>query len=242
LLSERAASTTCKVFAFEKNPRRAELLRERMQKAGADGIVIVQNCDYLQLDVCDKKYSRVKSVLLDPSCSGSGVLRDLNRLDDENEDEAALKIRLANLREFQINALRQSMRIPNVDLIVYSTCSIYEEENESVVAEILREHRDQQWELFAPRRFENWKRRGLKFEGLTTAESACLLRCHPSDGLNGFFVSCFRRRKVVVEEEKEGKEVERKEVVVVEENEEEEVRPKKKRKIWVPWHKKLWGN
>ena len=41
------------------------------------------------------------------------------------------------LRNFQITALKKAMSFPNVRVIVYSTCSLHKEENESVVAEAL---------------------------------------------------------------------------------------------------------
>ena len=39
---------------------------------------------------------------------------------------------------------------------------------------------------------QSWSRRGQAHVGLTDEQSACLVRCHPEDGLNGFFVAQFR--------------------------------------------------
>lgn len=64
-------------------------------------------------------------------------------------------------------------------------------ENESVVAEILRQKRE--WRLCPPARFSGWKRRGMRTAGLTADEAACLVRCAPADGVNGFFVALFCR-------------------------------------------------
>ncbi|KAE9408384.1 hypothetical protein BT96DRAFT_697710 [Gymnopus androsaceus JB14] len=47
------------------------------------------NVDFLAIDPMDSKYSKVTHILLDPSCSGSGIV---NRLDYlvESEQEADL--------------------------------------------------------------------------------------------------------------------------------------------------------
>ena len=181
------------IYAFDKNPRRAELLKGRMESAGATGIVTPQEGDFLALDVHDKRYKNVCSVLLDPSCSGSGVARDLSRHNDESEGDRSE--RLDKLRTFQVQALRKAMSFPAVKLVLYSTCSIHEEENESVVAEaLLHEGKGKNgWDVHAPARLQHWPRRGHAFAGLSSSQSAALIRCHPQDGLNGFFVAEFRK-------------------------------------------------
>ncbi len=52
------------------------------------------------------------------------------------------------------------------------------------------------WRLVEPRRLLSWARRGVPFDGLTDAERHCLVRCHPEDGVNGFFVAVFQNQKV----------------------------------------------
>ena len=63
-----------KVFAFDKSPSRCELLKSRMETAGASHIVSVANRDFLTVNPLDPLYSNVTAILLDPSCSGSGVV------------------------------------------------------------------------------------------------------------------------------------------------------------------------
>lgn len=198
-----------KIFAFDKNPQRAELLQQRMDSAGASGIVKVSNEDFLEVDVTDLKYKSVSCVLLDPSCSGSGVARVLERVVERGENgdgnktvQATVDNRLLKLRTFQLAALRKAMSFPSVQFVVYSTCSIHKEENESVVVEALS--RDSSptdssqssscWTLIEPLRMKDWTRRGESFEGLPLELQNKLIRCHPSDGLNGFFVAVFRKQ------------------------------------------------
>jgi len=106
------------------------------------------------------------------------------------------------------------MSFPSVDRIVYSTCSIHEEENEQVVAHVLHETpggRDQ-WQVVAPKCLSDWKRRGLPIlntstsvsedngDGnkiyLTVKEASCLIRADRDDETNGFFVCCLQRKKL----------------------------------------------
>ena len=202
----------CKIFAFDKSPRRAKLLQMRMESAGAQKIIDISNEDFLDVDVSNLKYASVSCILLDPSCSGSGVARALERVIERGVDESAhpklqieVDLRLEKLRTFQLAALRKAMAFPSARYIVYSTCSIFKEENESVIAEALRfvstsgatisETVDlaAPWTLIEPLRLANWTRRGDPYPGLPFDLQKKLIRCHPSDGLNGFFVAVLKR-------------------------------------------------
>ncbi|KAK1835077.1 NOL1/NOP2/sun family protein [Podospora conica] len=64
-----------RVFAFEKDRRRAEVLGEMVAKAGGEGVVVVnKGVDFLKVDPMEKRYKGVGGLLLDPSCSGSGIV------------------------------------------------------------------------------------------------------------------------------------------------------------------------
>jgi 25S rRNA (cytosine2278-C5)-methyltransferase len=182
------------IYAFDRSSARADLLSRRIHSAGAQNIVTVHNEDFLQVDVRDSKYENVRVLLLDPSCSGSGVVRALDRVTADSEDVAARKERLDQLRTFQVQAIKKVMTFRSAESFVYSTCSIHEEENESVVAEVLHSPEGKGWQLTAPARMADWTRRGVAFEGLSKAQSDCLIRCHPDDGMNGFFVALFTRK------------------------------------------------
>jgi 16S rRNA methyltransferase RsmB/F len=206
----------CKIFAFDKNPQRARLLQQRMNDAGAQEIVEVSNEDFLGVDVKSAKYKSVSCILLDPSCSGSGVARVLERLLERQGDQNShsdkqmpVDIRLGKLRTFQLAALRKAMSFPSVEYVVYSTCSIHREENESVVAEALSsvlpstvpaeavgcDAAPSPWTVVEPCRLIKWSRRGESYPGLKPELQEMLIRCHPSDGLNGFFVAVFKKQR-----------------------------------------------
>jgi 25S rRNA (cytosine2278-C5)-methyltransferase len=66
----------CKVFAFEKDYKRAQRLRDTVDIYGCANKVVIQKKSFLDIDVNDVKYQNVRSILLDPSCSGSGTAQN----------------------------------------------------------------------------------------------------------------------------------------------------------------------
>jgi 25S rRNA (cytosine2278-C5)-methyltransferase len=64
-----------KIFACERDPLRSETLRKMVKVAGADNVVtILAKQDFLALDPNDARFANVTHLLLDPSCSGSGIV------------------------------------------------------------------------------------------------------------------------------------------------------------------------
>ena len=61
------------VFAFDRDQDRLDLLTARITAAGAASTVRATCADFLTVRPDDPTYARVTSVLLDPSCSGSGM-------------------------------------------------------------------------------------------------------------------------------------------------------------------------
>ncbi|XVE97733.1 hypothetical protein REPUB_Repub03eG0043900 [Reevesia pubescens] len=153
----------------------------------------VLNGDFLSLDPKDPLYSKVRAILLDPSCSGAGTIAE--RLDpllpsyaagqaaniDENE-------RLNKLASFQKKALAHALSFPQVERIVYSTCSIHQIENEDVVKSVLPLAASHGFQLATP--FPQWHHRSLPvLEG-----SEHLLRTDPVEDKEGFFIALFIRK------------------------------------------------
>jgi putative methyltransferase len=92
--STATTTTTGTVFAFEINDTRCKLLRRRMAKAGADCIVSVHNQSFLDADPYDERFANVTACLLDPTCSGSGMVQRVDHILHQkalaaDEDEAA---------------------------------------------------------------------------------------------------------------------------------------------------------
>ncbi|PVH99694.1 NOL1/NOP2/Sun domain family [Periconia macrospinosa] len=64
-----------KIIAFERDKTRAGILQKMVKLAAADKIASVKaNADFLAANPDAEEYSNVSAILLDPSCSGSGIV------------------------------------------------------------------------------------------------------------------------------------------------------------------------
>ncbi|KAH0585057.1 hypothetical protein H2248_008323 [Termitomyces sp. 'cryptogamus'] len=188
-----------KLFAFERDKKRFTTLTTMLSRAGCRNVEPI-NADFLTVHPLDPKYSRVTHILLDPSCSGSGIVNRLDHLlETEIEDDGDQEDRLKRLASFQVMMVKHAMRFPGVQKIVYSTCSIHATENEHVVLESLRseEAKVGPFALASPNEvLPQWPRRGLSKEMEPPNSAASVVRCSPGeDATNGFFVSCFIRAR-----------------------------------------------
>lgn len=265
------------VFAFDRDNTRLNLLSDRMEQASANTIVTATCADFLSVDVNDPKYANVRAVLVDPSCSGSGMRAvweaassSSNKTNDTKEEqevgikrqradveckfekpidgkdntskqsisnEQAMKSadsyvppvvperelkRVTTLADFQTNAVLHALSFPNVKRVVYSTCSLYEEENEGVVSRILAQYSGNSSGGDGPDTntgkstsasckvrlvpaLPSWPLRGCVLSGLTKEQATCCLRWDPVSkidsrvygdlylGETGFFVALFEK-------------------------------------------------
>ena len=64
-----------KIFAFEKDSRRAQTLTKMVKIAGSSKMTKIGfGQDFCQVDPSAEQYSKIGALLLDPSCSGSGIV------------------------------------------------------------------------------------------------------------------------------------------------------------------------
>ncbi|OAA67472.1 NOL1/NOP2/Sun domain family [Cordyceps fumosorosea ARSEF 2679] len=64
-----------RIFAFEKDKRRSQTLTKMVKIAGAQGWTRVGfGQDFCQVDPAGAQFAKVGALLLDPSCSGSGIV------------------------------------------------------------------------------------------------------------------------------------------------------------------------
>ncbi|XP_071144620.1 28S rRNA (cytosine-C(5))-methyltransferase-like isoform X2 [Mytilus edulis] len=176
------------IFAFDKDGRRMATLQELTSLAGVT--CVTTRCqDFLRVNPDDEKYQDVEYILVDPSCSGSGIVSRMNKFTDDDDSSAA--DRLESLSNFQALILEQAMKFPNVKTIVYSTCSIHSQENEEVVENVYEKYQ----EMFdLCNIMPDWPIRGI--EGYEHSDH--FLRMTPEVSLtNGFFVACFKRKENV---------------------------------------------
>lgn len=69
------APNQCRIIACERDVSRSQVLTKMVHLAGADILVRVKSRqDFLKLDPNSKETTNVTALLLDPSCSGSGIV------------------------------------------------------------------------------------------------------------------------------------------------------------------------
>ncbi|EIN03703.1 S-adenosyl-L-methionine-dependent methyltransferase [Punctularia strigosozonata HHB-11173 SS5] len=218
-----------KLHAFERDRKRFSTLKMMLSKASCRNVEPI-NDDFLSVSPEDPRYAGVTHILLDPSCSGSGIVNRLDHLLETEEDDADdRQERLAKLAAFQLSMIKHAMKFPSAKRIVYSTCSMHATENEHVVREALRsEEAANSGFRLASRQdvLPQWPRRGLPQEMDDPEDADSVIRCSPGeDATNGFFVSCF-----VKETKSSGKKRSAESL----ENEPSDSKPKKKKKKRLP--------
>lgn len=115
----------------------------------------------------------------------------LSRQLEEQGGATPSKERLQALAGFQLRALCHALTFPSLQRLVYSTCSLSQEENEDVVQEALQQNLGTF--RLAPV-LPDWPHRGLS----TFPGSEHCLRASPETTLTGgFFIAVFERGDVV---------------------------------------------
>lgn len=174
-----------KVYSVEMNPKRFGILVETVEGTHS---TIVQPMNRDVLEITDEDVPNVEYILLDPSCSGSGIA---NRFASDSHKD---KERLFKLSGIQFKLLSHAMTaFPNVKRIIYSTCSIYCEENEEVVLGCLRNNGH--FKLVDIRETFNehqWKNYGNEVVYPNLGDKVLYARTE-DDFTNGFFVAILER-------------------------------------------------
>lgn len=145
-----------KVTAFELHEHRVELIRSYKTRMGAENISETQK----DSSVYDPDYEeKFDGVLCDVPCSGFGTVSENPdvKLFRKKEDFAALKIA-------QLSILNTCSRyVKKGGALYYSTCSLFECENDGVVGEFLKENAEfSVAELCSPLEHDT-KKFGLQF-------------------------------------------------------------------------------
>jgi len=207
------------IFALDYDSTRFHALI-KLAKRHAIKNMKALNMSFLDIDPNNPKFKDIEYILVDPSCSGSGLVNRLDftladsfnklsyvgrseetesRCNKRNELLTAIgerskqipneKERLQKLSQVQLSLLLHAFQFPKVRRIVYSTCSVYYEENEDVVKKALTLSKGRfRLETIYP----HWKRRGIVTDDFP--EALCCLRTLPQeDHMIGFFIACFVR-------------------------------------------------
>lgn len=162
------------ITACELNPIRAERLKYNLSKLGVKRTMILVQ-DARQLD----DFYRFDKILLDAPCSGSGTINFTNN--NQSFSEKLLK----KCQHRQITLLKKALSLLNKNgELVYSTCSIFKEENEIVIQNCL----NSEYEI-VPIRFDNVENLELLpslIDGVITIK--------PNKYFEGFFIAKIRKK------------------------------------------------
>ncbi|XP_023283115.1 probable 28S rRNA (cytosine-C(5))-methyltransferase [Seriola lalandi dorsalis] len=168
-----------KLFAFDLDAKRLATMSTLLLRAGVTCQQLA-NQDFLKVDPDSLQYKDVEYILLDPSCSGSGMVC---LLDNSSADQEKDQARLTSLASFQLRCLNHGLRFPCLKRLVYSTCSIYSQENEEVVKACLQQNPGFRLVPLLAK----WPERGL--EPLTQ----CLRASTSKTRSHGFFVALLEK-------------------------------------------------
>ena len=158
------------ITACEKNKIRLERLKYNLQKQGAKYVNVMQK-DARNLD----DFLKFDKILLDAPCSGSGTENVF-----ENKFTKELILRLAKTQEA---LLKKALKIVKKGgEIVYSTCSILEQENENILKNVLKGYK---YEIIPIKISE-------EIETLPTKIDGTICIC-PTEYFEGFFIAKIRK-------------------------------------------------
>ncbi len=103
---------TGKIIACEKDKKRFELLKNNTQKMGCANIECFLH-DFLQIDPNHEDWKDIEYALVDPSCSGSGIV---------NRVESAVKqkdpARIEQLAKFQKTIVSHALKCKTSFLLI----------------------------------------------------------------------------------------------------------------------------
>ena len=172
LVNNKASITAC-----ELNNIRAQRLKYNIEKQGATCVYVMQT-DARKID----DFFSFDQILLDAPCSGSGTLN----INDESLNKVFTEKLIQKSVKSQKELLKKALKIlkPGKEM-VYSTCSILQEENEDIIKTLDKK----EYEIIP-----------IKFDGMeqlpvlpTIIEGTlCVM---PNDLYEGFFIAKIRKKR-----------------------------------------------
>ena len=164
------------ITAIEMNKIRAEKLKYNIEKQGASSVYVMEQ-DARKID----DFFSFDSILLDAPCSGSGTINS----NDFKLEKVFTKKLIEKSIKSQRELLNKAIRIlKKGSTMVYSTCSILEDENENIIREILKTKKVELEEINF-KGIEELPRLPEKIKGT--------LLVMPSEEYEGFFVAKLKK-------------------------------------------------
>ncbi|KAJ6779902.1 hypothetical protein PWT90_06265 [Aphanocladium album] len=128
-----------KIFAFEKDKRRSQTLTKMVKIAGSQGWTRVGfGQDFCQVDPTGDQFAKVGALLLDPSCSGSGIvgrdtMPELHVPEDSPAAGSSKKVDKGKGKASQSKDDKSKKRKLDADEAAQNSVMIDDEGNETVV-------------------------------------------------------------------------------------------------------------
>ncbi|XP_072424080.1 putative methyltransferase NSUN7 isoform X3 [Chiloscyllium punctatum] len=200
-MSTLISQSTSKVFVCGVKTELQQLeLKSLFEKMGCKNIKLIPQ-KFTDIEPIDPRLQKVKVILLVPQCSASGVSNPVEFILNERGDTTLLQElsqgkvseeKLKQLAQKQAEELMHAIKFPKVQAIVYSTCSIYPEENEEIVKPVLGKKmegpRVQPYRLSAPVI-------PLCCPSEITCASDKFFKIEPSEQVNGCFIAVLTRER-----------------------------------------------
>ncbi|MEJ9211061.1 16S rRNA (cytosine(967)-C(5))-methyltransferase RsmB [Bacillus smithii] len=169
---------TGKVYALDLHPHKIKLIEENAVRLGLENIFSLP----LDSRLGGEKFppQSFDRILVDAPCSGLGVLRrkpDIKYVKKQEDLQSLQKIQLEILEA-------QAPLLKSGGLLIYSTCTVDQEENEGTANRFLDRHPE-----FEPEPLDHLP------EAVQPFVTGHFLQIFPQDfGGDGFFISCFRKK------------------------------------------------
>ncbi|XP_037728728.1 28S rRNA (cytosine-C(5))-methyltransferase [Drosophila subpulchrella] len=173
------------IYAVEQSAERYSALCDITEQAGCE-IVSPTMGDVLKF--LPERFPGVEYILVDPSCTGSGMQSRITVTDEPKDDR-----RLYQLAGLQIKILSHAMSaFPDVKRIAYCTCSLYKEENEQVVERCLQFNPS--FKLLSCKKALRNKWNNVGDKAYAKIGKNCLYSLPDSDLTDGIFLALFEKR------------------------------------------------
>ncbi|MEE1321333.1 MAG: 16S rRNA (cytosine(967)-C(5))-methyltransferase RsmB [Acutalibacteraceae bacterium] len=164
---------TGKIFCFDIHENRVELIKKGAERLGLNSIKAAVS----DASVFNNAIGYADKVLCDVPCSGLGIISRKPEIKYKKQKE------LEDLPELQLRILKNGAKyVKNGGILVYSTCSVSKDENESVCTEFLKS--DDSFESIIP---------------LPELSNDKFLTLMPHKfGGDGFFIAAFRKKDEIL--------------------------------------------
>ncbi|XP_016996143.2 28S rRNA (cytosine-C(5))-methyltransferase [Drosophila takahashii] len=175
-----------RIYAVEQSADRYRDLCDITEQAGCE---IVSPTFGDVLTFLPDRFPGVEYILVDPSCSGSGMQNRITVCDEPKDDR-----RLYLLAGLQIKILSHAMNaFPDVKRIAYCTCSLWKEENEQVVQRCLQINPS--FKLLSCKKALRNKWNNVGDKEYPKIGKNCLYALPDSDLTDGIFLALFEKRR-----------------------------------------------